>query len=183
MQKIDYENYLIEYKASLFDLSNKKNISVLDNYLINQSIVNFKGKKYYAFTKWNIDWKYNYINNYAGCGVGDVVVNLKVLVTLPVLSTDDLEVYNAFKKFLTNLKAHENSHIDIAKKAAIEIKNLKFDKFIVKSDCQLTGKEFNDKANEIINKYANEEIDMDRITNHGASNGANLYYWLNQIKK
>lgn len=87
------------------------------------SPISKNGKVYYGYTKWRIDWHYEWkITEEGQFRISKVQTTLKCKVTLPKLSgATTKEQRDEFDRFLQALNVHEQGHLDYAKQASVEI--------------------------------------------------------------
>ena len=142
--------------------------------IIKKSPVKHNGRMHVAYTKWNVNWQFWWLENEDSCEITRVKTILDVAYTLPRLEpasaipealTSRWEQYNAA------LLSHEQGHKELGMKAAIEIENA-ISSMTPHTTCEQLEQAANDMGKEIIKKYSKIEKDYDRSTNHGLNTGA-----------
>lgn len=131
------------------------------------------GKRYDANTTWNIRWRYQYSDTEAGCKIENVRVSLDITYSLPewnAYSTADTGLKEKWDKYLAKLRLHEGTHAANGEEAAGEIEYL-LNNFPILRNCQLLGVHANNKAQDIIKKTNERDIEYDNNTHHGLTQG------------
>ncbi len=131
------------------------------------------GRRYDGFTKWLVNWKFNYKNVSQGCAIAGVTTTVKATIFFPRLKTDTatpVPVKQAFAGFLEKLMLHEKGHvqnaIDIAKRIEDGIRALP-----AQSDCATLGRSANTLGDSLIKEANRMDLEYDARTNHGATQG------------
>ena len=131
------------------------------------------GGRFDGYTRWDINWRYTYGQNGGLCHIATVTTALKILTTLPQwdderTASDSLR--KRWQQFITALTGHENGHRMHGINAAREI-----DRGIAalpaQTTCAAAGAAANQLGNEIIRKYNELDLDYDRKTGHGLTQG------------
>lgn len=109
---------------------------------------------------------------------GNYEVDLAITYTYPKWNRPPNatnEAINAFNQYLVNLEKHERGHEDLAVWAADDI--VKMIKNVDTSlPCEQQRRIVEVKAAEIVDKHYLKQYEYDRVTQHGATQGAYLYY-------
>lgn len=151
-----------------------KTVQEIANNLYNNSPVVFQGKKYHAYTSWNVKWNF-YWQKYSNyCQITSVKTSVDVKYTLPKLisysglSSPIKKKWDSYYKALIN---HEEGHKNFGVNSAQNIEKaiLNMDK---KNTCPELKKSANNIAHNIIKKYVDREKEYDRITHYGVKQGA-----------
>ena len=107
------------------------------------------------------------------CRITGNRTRLSAEITLPRLTTADPAVRQRFDRYLTALKDHEMEHVRIARDAAQRI-----DRGILAlptmPSCRQLEQAANDLGQRLLRQATDAEREMDRLTRHGASQGASL---------
>jgi predicted secreted Zn-dependent protease len=122
--------------------------------------------RYDAYTKWDITWTKT-------CN-GLPSVGVKIVFTYPQwLKPDnpDSNLESKWTRYIEALKNHESGHRDIAIRAAQEIMDTLYN-LAKTNNCIEQSQRVTTLGNNIIDKYKQEEIKYDNLTNHGNSQGA-----------
>jgi predicted secreted Zn-dependent protease len=136
--------------------------------------VHQNGKRYAAYTKWNVGWQFWWLDNGNSCEITRVTTGLEVTYTLPRLkqtSSMPDTVVARWDKYYAALFDHETGHKDLGSRAAIEIEN-KILNMAPRDSCERLESDANEIGKSMISKYSRIEKDYDRTTNHGLNTGA-----------
>ena len=132
------------------------------------------GKHFDAFTRWYIRWHYDYQTGSNQCAIASVSTTVNVTITFPRLSeTADTPgaVNQAFADYRQKLLLHEKGHaqnaIDTAKRIDDGITALR-----PLGTCAGLGQAANSLGYSLIEAANQWDIDYDRRTRHGATQGA-----------
>jgi predicted secreted Zn-dependent protease len=131
------------------------------------------GKTYDAYTRWHVNWQYNWAKTESYCSLTAVTTNVDVTITLPKWLDHD-SAPAALKKqwdhYYTALVEHENGHKDFGLKAANAIE-LAFSG-MGRDSCSSLQRDANSTGQKILNKYTALEKQYDIDTDHGMNDGA-----------
>ncbi len=159
-----------------YDLSHIEEAETHSNYAvfgsteqeIRESINQNRNSDYDAFTSWDLTW------GYADCNGNGLVITLDVDYRLPEWQEpDDADpsVAEAWYTYTKALYCHESGHSEFGIKAALdsyeELSTIK-----TNGDCSLLKAEASERFNAVIDHYVEIEIQYDKDTNHGATQGA-----------
>ena len=136
--------------------------------------VHQNGKRYAAHTKWNVSWRFWWLENGNSCEITRVTTGLEVTYTLPRLkqtSSMPDSVVAHWDKYYAALFDHELGHKDLGSRAAIEIEN-KILNMAPRDSCERLESDANEIGKSMISKYSRIEKDYDHTTNHGLNAGA-----------
>ncbi|MCW5588752.1 MAG: DUF922 domain-containing protein [Legionellales bacterium] len=129
-----------------------------------------------AYTKWQVNWQYRYFPSQQGCRLNNIEVTANIIILLPrwenVASTD-LVSRQSWERFYHALVRHERGHREIAINAANAIAR-ELNLQPMASNCQVLTQLANEKGNQLLQSYRAKEIEYDRITDHGRTQGAIL---------
>jgi predicted secreted Zn-dependent protease len=133
------------------------------------------GKRYHAYTQWNIEWGYRWIESSGKCRIQQSDVEVKIDMLLPRLEAGqrDEELQIAWENYYDALLHHEQWHRDFGISAAREIEHElnSIDGWLA---CDRLEEVVNRRANDVLQHYAEEERRFDERTDHGASDGVVL---------
>jgi len=133
-------------------------------------------RSYDGHTDWYVDWKYQTLSSPYGCQLRDSRINVRVIYMLPKLSqyVSDKQTIDTFTKFGDALTQHEAKHGLHGLTAAREIAKA-FETATPQRNCRQMSRMLNDIGNTIVRKYAQKDVEYDRATNHGLTEGAVIY--------
>ena len=131
------------------------------------------GRRFDGYTRWNIAWRYKYRLDGGLCRIDMVTTDVKVTTTLPEWNDERAtpeRLRKRWREYLAALTEHENGHRAHGMDAAREI-----DRGIAalpaQASCGALGNAANDLGNQIIRKYNERDLDYDRKTEHGLTQG------------
>lgn len=132
------------------------------------------GKRFDGYTRWQVSWRYQYKNTAGGCAIASVATSAKVTMTLPRWTSESSasgDIRRQWPRYLAALKEHEQGHRRHGIDAANEV-----DRAIATippaGSCDVLGASANALGMSILKKYNQRDLDYDRDTNHGATQGA-----------
>lgn len=131
-------------------------------------------RRFDAYTRWNITWRYSYRQDGGQCSIDAVTTGIKVTMTLPEWGDESAaqdRLRKRWPEYIAALTGHENGHRKNGLDAAREI-----DRGIAalpsQPNCGALGAAANALGNQIIRKYNERDLDYDRSTDHGRNQGA-----------
>ena len=133
-----------------------------------------EGRRYDARTDWYVRWNYRYANKGGQCKITTSTVNTDVTITLPQWNppaSASRALVKRWQRYLKALRTHEDGHKDQGLAASREILAL-LKRFPAQRSCPELETAANAAAQRIIKKYNQRDIDYDRKTRHGATQGA-----------
>lgn len=139
-----------------------------------KSPIVFEGKKFDAYTKWDVSWNFFWEEGNDICSITSVETTVTVSFTFPKwidYYNADVALQQQWDQYMEALVEHEHGHKNIGVAAAEEIEEelLEIDSF---STCSQLERAANKRGHEIINKYVDIEKEYDKKTNHGMNTGA-----------
>jgi predicted secreted Zn-dependent protease len=132
------------------------------------------GNTYDAYTRWTVDWQYRYRQLASGCAIASVTTRVAVTYRLPEWIDRDQgtpELRMKWDTYMRALKTHEAGHKNFGLSAAREIEASLLNVGPART-CEDLGRQANQKARRIIDKYVKEEKAYDVRTRFGATQGA-----------
>lgn len=135
-----------------------------------------QGATYAAHTAYNIAWHFTYNQKPESCSIAAVQSEITITYRMPVLAASshmDNKTATQWKQYFTALSTHEEGHASFGLQAAEKIEQ----SILALSSsrtCSELEKRANDTAHAIVETYDEKNLDYDRITNHGATQGASL---------
>jgi len=134
------------------------------------------GRRYSGYTAWYVSWNYRYRKYTGGCAIASVTTTVRVTITLPQWRNEggaDSTERQHWARYLAALEQHEHGHRQNGIDAANEI-DLTIAAMPPHGSCDALGAAANAAGTRIIKKYNQRDLDYDRDTRHGASQGARL---------
>ncbi|HEX4329461.1 MAG TPA: DUF922 domain-containing protein [Burkholderiales bacterium] len=132
------------------------------------------GAVYYGDTHWNAHWNFRWNSDASGrCRLTSVQVSLRAEILLPQLRGADGRQAAAFERFITALRRHEMGHYEHGRQAAAEIER---DLLALPpaASCAALEAQANQGAHRSVARYAAMDVQYDRETGHGRTQGARL---------
>ena len=132
------------------------------------------GRQFDGRTRWYVSWRYRYRKTGSGCVIASVNTSLKVTITLPQWrdeSSADRATRQRWARYLAALEQHEQGHRQNGVDAANEI-DAAIATMPPAGTCDALGAEANVVGKSILQKYNQRDVDYDRDTRHGATQGA-----------
>ena len=132
------------------------------------------GRRFDGHTRWDVGWRYQYKNIGSDCAIASVTTNVKSTITLPQWRNEnraDSATRALWTRYLTALDLHEQGHRRHGVDAAHEI-DLAIAAMPSAGSCDALGTNANALGMRILQKYQQRDLDYDRDTNHGATQGA-----------
>ncbi len=132
------------------------------------------GRRHDRYTRWQISWRYGYRSGAGRCEIDRVHTEVTVTMTLPSWINEaavPAGLRAQWRRYLDALETHEKGHARNGLDAAQEI-----DRAIAAlaplASCDALGTAANAAGNNIIRKYNQRDLDYDRTTDHGRTQGA-----------
>ena len=138
-----------------------------------QRKANVKGG-YDAYVSWFLRWRFKYSDDLNGCYISNVSTQLKVRYTLPRLSNLAAKTKSTqarWRAYYDALLEHEHGHRDWGVNAARAIES-KLKAMPYYRNCLDLRIDAQRKASHVLATYLRGEKNYDRITRHGATQGA-----------
>jgi predicted secreted Zn-dependent protease len=135
-----------------------------------------KGKKYRGYTHWHVKAHYYYNSLVNTCHIDPQRISVVTDIQFILPQWQDQAKANAqvtaqWQKYYQALQLHENGH----KNHGLQAANLILQRlltFSAYSSCQELEQAANHAIHEIIDRYAQADVDYDRRTGHGKTQGA-----------
>ncbi len=132
------------------------------------------GKRYDAVCRWNVAWRFQYRRGNGVCGIDSATTDVKITIVFPRLKTDETtsaSLVKAFASYAEKLMVHERGHaqnaIDAARKIEAGIRALP-----PQPNCDAMRNAANTLGYALIKEANQADVDYDRQTQHGATQGA-----------
>lgn len=131
------------------------------------------GRRFDAYTKWNVAWNYRYGLVSDRCRITSLTVNTDMTYTMPQwqnLKQAPRSLQQQWQGYYQALQLHEEGHANHGRAATQEIwQRLSH---LNQPTCASMSQIANQTVQTIINRYAQKDIDYDRQTDHGRTQGA-----------
>lgn len=132
------------------------------------------GHIYHGNTAWNVHWVFRWNTSSNGlCAITSVETSLSTTITLPRLRRVSTSDSQDFDIYLSALTRHEEGHKQLGQSAAQEIDDA-IARLPPMRSCKELDVEANRTAREILDRTRDAEIEYDRSTRHGCTQGACL---------
>ncbi len=132
------------------------------------------GRRFDGYTRWYVSWKYRYNSAGSSCAITSVTTSVKVTMTLPQWRNEnraDSATRAQWSRYLTALELHEQGHRRHGVDAANEVDQA-IAAMLPAGNCDALGANANALGMSILRKYNQLDLDYDRDTRHGATQGA-----------
>lgn len=132
------------------------------------------GRRYDAYTGWQISWYYNTTLNNNQCKLHSAKVNTTITFTLPqwkIPSNASQALQTKWNKYINALIQHEKGHEQNGILASNEILQ-RLQTIPSNPSCETLKQNANQLANQVIKKYNQKDITYDKMTKHGITQGA-----------
>lgn len=162
-----------KFSESQYDVHGDEESSLL-NLLNTATPIVFEGKKYHAFTSWNVRWNFRRSRAPDGrCRITSVAVHLTSTMQLPRLIGGSLRQRQQFYPYLAALRTHEFGHYQFGKDAADAIDRGIYNLPSVAS-CRVLAQDANTLGYRVLADYRVRERRYDESTGYGKTQGASL---------
>ncbi len=160
-------NYYHIFPKSLGDLKKELN---------NNSPIKVNNIIYFGQTHWLVKWNFKWRQQSGICTITSVDTTVNAVFTMPAIPREHItgvDVRRAFSNFSEVLMKHENEHFKSGLNAAqeIELRLIENKNFENCKDLEFWA---NDKAKKIIEKFNKRDLEYDKTTNHGETEGAKI---------
>ena len=142
--------------------------------VLTKTPVEHNGKKYAAFTRWQVNWHFRWQHDGSSCDITSVETSLDVTYTLPRLehaARTPASVVERWEAYYAALFDHEQGHKDLGAQAAMQIEN-DILRLGPRTTCAELESDANAIAKKVVEAYSRIEKEYDRSTNHGLNTGA-----------
>lgn len=132
------------------------------------------GRRFDGYTNWYVSWRYQYNNTGSGCAIASVATSVKVTMTLPRWRNEgsaNSATRQQWARYLAALEQHEQGHRRHGVEAAHEVDHA-IASMPPAADCDTLGSHANALGTSILRKYNQRDLDYDRETRHGVTQGA-----------
>jgi predicted secreted Zn-dependent protease len=132
------------------------------------------GRRFDGYTRWYVSWRYQYKKGEGRCAIASITTHVKVTMTLPRWRNEEnasSSVRQQWRRYLSALKQHERGHHRHGIDAANEVDRA-IGAMPPAANCDALGANANALGMGILRKYNQLDLDYDRDTRHGATQGA-----------
>jgi len=132
--------------------------------------------RYAATTQWWVNWDVSYTSNDYGCSINTVQTQVAIEFVYPRWTNKTNarpNIQEKWERFYQALVAHEQTHANHGISAAKQIEN-QLARLSSSNQCANLRREVNNRAQQIIHHYQNEDIQFDKRTRHGLNEGVRL---------
>jgi predicted secreted Zn-dependent protease len=133
-----------------------------------------EGRRYDANTAWTVQWSYRYKSIGHQCAIASVKTRVNVTFTLPKwqpVPAASRSLITEWNQYLAALQTHEDGHKNHGVAAGQEVMKM-LSHFPPGASCQNVGAAANKAAQQIVRRYNQKDIEYDRLTQHGFTQGA-----------
>jgi predicted secreted Zn-dependent protease len=130
-----------------------------------------------AATRWNVSWSFPYLADEVGCVGGPVNVQVAISFTFPRWTTPTQGgpgLAERWQRYLDAVVQHEHGHRDIAVEGADALR-LALASLPPTPTCEQFALNAQATADNFMTRYNERQVQYDRLTDHGATQGAVLH--------
>lgn len=132
------------------------------------------GRRFDAITRWYVRWSYQYAirNNY--CQLISNQVRADITITMPRWQMPphvSKDLVKRWQRYVIALQRHEDGHRDHGIRAAREVAQA-LQRFPSQTTCEQLEMFVDTTMMQIIEHYSQKDVEYDRVTHHGATQGA-----------
>lgn len=134
------------------------------------------GKRYDAGTEYQIRWRYRSVTANGICRFDSAVVLLNVKFIYPrweIPPSASERLVQTWKRYYTNLLRHEDGHLDLALTGSRELLQA-IKEILPEITCRSIEAKADSFAEAIVASVQKKQVEYDRITDHGATQGVRL---------
>ncbi|MCS6814844.1 MAG: DUF922 domain-containing Zn-dependent protease [Cyanobacteria bacterium] len=132
------------------------------------------GQRFDATTRWYVRWSYRYAVRDNYCRLTSNQVRADITITMPKWQMPprvSKDLVRRWQRYVTALQRHEDGHRDHGINAAREVAQA-LERFPSRSTCEQLEMSVNTAMMQIIENYSQKDVEYDRVTQHGATQGA-----------
>jgi predicted secreted Zn-dependent protease len=132
------------------------------------------GQRFDGKTYWYVRWFYYYANTGNSCRITQVKSSVEVELTLPQWqqpTNAPRSLVNQWQRYMTALQLHEDGHKDHGVAAAQEVLSV-INNLPAYPSCPELETAANAAGKGVLQRYNQKDIEYDRVTQHGATQGA-----------
>jgi len=130
---------------------------------------------FHAQTNWRVNWQYRWESTSSDCRVANVQIKVDIEYLMPrwlgLRESDNRRLVEVWTRYERALRHHEQGHGDIAIEAGRKVEAALL-QLSPRHDCEQLSTDADALAKKIIDQHNQRNMDYDRITDHGATQGA-----------
>lgn len=129
---------------------------------------------YFANTEWRVKWSYDYQISERGCEISNLEGSVDITFTLPQWNAPtaaSTSLVSAWNQFIVALQIHENGHMRHGVLAAQDVLQT-LSELSPTPSCETLKTTARIAARRVVRQYNQQDIEYDRETNHGLTQGA-----------
>jgi predicted secreted Zn-dependent protease len=131
-----------------------------------------QGRRSDAVTDWTVRWDYRYDSRDGACAITAFSTSVAVLTRLPSLAVGaPKRLVEQWDKYVEALTEHERGHARIGIQAATAIQD-RASALASTATCGELERAIKAKGEALVDEYRGRDIDYDRRTKHGITQGA-----------
>lgn len=153
-----------------------RSLSELKRALSTLGPVGKDGVRHHGYTKWQVSWRFKTEASGNTCRVTDLSTIVQSTITLPQWRPPEdapVALVERWKRYRHALEEHEMGHHQFAVAAADHVAQ-QLHALRVSSGCADLARELNERGKAIVEQQAQLEMEYDRHTKHGVTQGAVL---------
>ena len=153
-----------------------KTIDAIKTDIRKKTPVKHNDRIHVAYTRWNVNWRFWWLESSDACKITRVATTLDVAYTLPKLEHSaamPAALLERWENYYSALLDHEQGHKELGMKAANEIEQT-ISTMEPRTSCSQLERDANKLGKAVIDKYSRLEKEYDRTTNHGLKTGVIL---------
>ncbi len=130
-----------------------------------------------AYTDWHINWNYSFLIKPGKCQLTSFDVNVQVRQTLPRWEKNkkaNKEFHDEWSRYINALMTHEKGHSQLGLEAATEMRTVILSQKWSDKNRAALRKKIDAQCETILKKYKTKEIEYDKTTDHGRTQGGRL---------
>lgn len=132
------------------------------------------GRRFDGYTRWYVSWRYTFRSGGSQCAIDRTATEVRVTTTLPRWTDEaraDSALRGQWQRYLAALTQHEDGHAQNGLGAARDI-DAAIARLPAEPTCDALGARANAAGQAILRQYNQRDLDYDRETGHGRSQGA-----------
>ena len=134
------------------------------------------GKRGVGMTSWQVRWGYEVKQTASACVRTSLDIKVNLVIALPRWKNryDDSGLADRWNIYLAALEGHERGHLEIALRGAQELHE-HLSRISSAKTCALLEQSLDSTANDLLDDLNRVQVDYDRRTQHGLTQGVKFY--------